>query len=300
VLDVRLPGDPIYYGMIVTLLLLLQTAVVKTPDAVVIKEGGAEALRYQLAKPVDSKLSVESACYIHPLATPKGIVVTDVAPDDHLHHRGIFFAWVEMHGKKDADFWGWGEKAPKKGRRIVNHHVGDIGPSGFRARNAWMADEDRVLVEDVSVSVRTQGDARIVDLGYVLTPDEETRIAQWAFSGFCVRVRKDGKATIEGPEGVVDRPTPNHLDPTTTWPDARWYACSFELPDGRKAGVAVVNPPSNPKAGWYNAKTNPMLNPSVTAPGALTLPPRVPFRLTYRVVAYDGPAPRALLTDLSR
>lgn len=286
--------------MIQLLFVLAQAVVEKSPEAVVVKEGGAEVLRYQLTKPAASKLSVESACYIHPLATPKGVVVTDVAPDDHLHHRGVFLAWVEMRGKVEADFWGWGEKAPKKGRRIVNREVGDVGPSGFRVRNDWMADETRVLVEDVAVSVRTKGEARIVDLSYVLTPDDETRVAQWAFSGFCARARKDGKTVIEGPDGVVDRPTPNHMDPKTAWPDAAWYACSFELPDGTKAGVAVVNRPGNPKAGWYNAKSIAMLNPSVTAPGPLVLAAKVPLKFSYRVVAYDGPTPAALLTALSK
>ena len=75
---------------------------------------------YWYERPEDSKLPVESGCYFHPLHTPKGVVVTDVAPPDHPHHRGVFLGWVEMHGKKDADFWGWGEHAPVKGRQIVN------------------------------------------------------------------------------------------------------------------------------------------------------------------------------------
>lgn len=286
--------------MITAAFLLLQAVVEKTPDAVVVKDAGAEVLRYQLAKPAGSKLSVESGCYFHPLATPKGVVVTDVAPDDHLHHRGIFLGWVEMRGKKDADFWGWGEKATKKDRRIVNREVTELQGGSFKVRNDWMAEETRLLGEELGVSVRTQGDARILDLSYTLTPDDEVKVASWAFSGFCARARKDGKTMIEGPDGVVKRGPPNHMDPKTAWPDARWYALSFELPDGNKAGLAVVNPPSNPKAGWYNAATIAMLNPSVTAPGPLVLAAKVPFKLTYRVVAFDGPVPLELLTELAK
>src|SRR5213593_4357001 len=90
-------------------------------DAVVVRDfQGAEVARYQLRPVQGSKLAVDSACYFHPARTPSGIVVTEVAPPDHLHHRGIFLAWVEMHGKKDADFWGWGEHAPKTNRVIIN------------------------------------------------------------------------------------------------------------------------------------------------------------------------------------
>ena len=93
----------------------------REPDAVVVKNSaGKTILRYQLDRPADSKLSVESGCYFHPITTPNGTVITEVAPSDHLHHRGAFLAWVEMHGKKDADFWGWGEHAPKKHRKILS------------------------------------------------------------------------------------------------------------------------------------------------------------------------------------
>src|SRR2546422_9879576 len=90
----------------------------KSDDVIYVKSGTRQILGYQLRKPAESKLAVESACYFHPLATPSGAVLTDVAPADHKHHRGIFLAWFDMHGKKDADFWGWGQFAPVKDRVI--------------------------------------------------------------------------------------------------------------------------------------------------------------------------------------
>src|SRR5688500_12187441 len=85
------------------------TKVEQTPDAVIFKNHAGQAqLRYELNPGVHKNLTVQSACYFHPFTTPAGMVVTEVAPDDHPHHRGIFFAFVEMHGEKDADFWGWG------------------------------------------------------------------------------------------------------------------------------------------------------------------------------------------------
>ena len=81
-------------------------------SAIVIKVDGREALTYQLKKPDNAKYPLESACYFHPLRTPSGKVLTDFANADHPHHRGLFLGWVEMHGKKDGDFWGWGQPAP--------------------------------------------------------------------------------------------------------------------------------------------------------------------------------------------
>lgn len=169
----------------------------REPNAVVVRNtAGRVVLQYQLQRPADSQLAVESACYFHPIATPRGVFLTDVAPSDHLHHRGVFLAWVEMHGQKDADFWGWGEHAPKNGRRILNEKVSGLhlasGTASFTASNAWMAEEMCLVKEDVRVSVRETAPAYIIDL------------ARWAFSGFCVRLRKDGRLEAEGPDGPVN------------------------------------------------------------------------------------------------
>lgn len=45
-------------------------------------------------------------CYIHPLYSPKRVVVTDDFPKDHYHHRGVFWAWpvVEVEGQP-YDLW---------------------------------------------------------------------------------------------------------------------------------------------------------------------------------------------------
>ena len=66
---------------------------------------GRTMVTYQLKAPAGAGLPVESGGFFHPVTTPSGVVVTDLAPADHRHHRGVFLAWVEMHGRKDADFW---------------------------------------------------------------------------------------------------------------------------------------------------------------------------------------------------
>ena len=65
----------------------------RTPQSVTIKNPAGQSIaQYQLQKPAGTTLSVDSACYFHPVTTPKGIVVTEVGPSDHPHHRGIFLA----------------------------------------------------------------------------------------------------------------------------------------------------------------------------------------------------------------
>ena len=58
----------------------------KAPDGKVVFE-------YVTKKPENIGLTSPSAAYFHPVNTPSGETVTNVAPNDHPHHRGIFLAF---------------------------------------------------------------------------------------------------------------------------------------------------------------------------------------------------------------
>jgi hypothetical protein len=272
--------------------------------AVTIKHfDGKELLRYNLRRPEGTRLSVDTGCFFHPLATPTGLVVTEVGPADHPHHRGVFLAWVEMHGQKDADFWGWGEHAPTKDRRIVNREVPTVsaknGAVGFTARNEWTAEGTRILTEQLAASLHTAPPATVLDLTYTLTPDADLTLTRWAFSGFCVRTRKDGKLQAFSPKGLIDLPNPSHVKPDSDWSDQPWYDYTLTLDDGRTAGVAVLNHPRNPPTLWHNHRDLRMLNPCIVAPAEVKLQANKPLTLRYRVLAHDGPTPTDILNKLA-
>jgi hypothetical protein len=258
--------------------------------------GEKYAATYQLRGKPNKNLSVESACYFHPFKTPAGITVTEVAPDDHPHHRGIFLAFVEMHGKVDADFWGWGEHAPKENRVIVNREYRANGE--LIADNEWRAGNDVIIREHLVASLTSDSKtANVLDLTYTLTPESDVTLSRWAFSGFCVRTRKDARLTAYSPGGEVKLPNPSHLKPDSDWPARPWYAYELRLDDGGVAGVAVVDHTKNPPALWHNHRDVRMLNPSIVAPGEMKLEAGKPLVLRYRVVAYDG---QTSVEDLNR
>ena len=277
----------------------------QSDNAIVIRfPDGRPVLRYALRQSESSPLTVPSACYFHPLATPGGIVMTDVAPADHRHHRGIFFAWLEMHGQKSADFWGWGKHAPATNRVIVNRKtdrlVANASGARFRAENVWLAENTLVLSERLSASVHQEEQASILNLTYTLKPSFDLTLPQWAFSGFCVRSRLEGTLEATGPEGAVGLGDPHHLKPESNWAEQRWYGYAFRFNDGFKAGLAVINHPNNPPTTWHNSRKIRMLNPCVVAPGALKLKAHKPVTLRYRVVACDGEISKDLLNRLSK
>lgn len=261
-------------------------------------------VHYQPTPPAGSGLSVASGCFFHPVSTPSGVVLTDLAPSDHKHHRGIFLAWVEMRGTRNADFWGWGEPAPKEGRVIRNKKIDRVGTSGtyasFRAENEWTADSEVLVREQLETVVRSAPDANVIELTYTLTPTSEIQLARWAFGGFCVRLRKDGTVEASDSRGKVALPDPAHTKPESDWPDSSWYDFTVRLADGKEAGIAVIQHPGNPPTLWHNHRSTRMINPCITAPGEVRLDPRKPLVLRYRVVAHDGPPPRELLDRLVR
>jgi hypothetical protein len=271
----------------------------KSPD-------GQTVLQYQLKAGAEKKLSVKSGCYFHPFATPAGVTVTEVAPDDHRHHRGIFLAFVEMHGEKDADFWGWGEHAPKDGRVIINRSImaGQDKNPGLIADNEWTADGKVVVKEKIVASLtRPIRTANVLDLYYTLTPTSDTTLSRWAFSGFCVRTRKDAELTAFGPHGEVKLANPSHVKPESDWPAQAWYAYELGLKDDRMVGVAVIDHPQNPPSLWHNHRDIRMLNPSIVAPAAVKLrggPGAPGLVLRYRVVAYDGRTPTDELNRMAK
>lgn len=40
--------------------------------------------------------------YVHPLSTPSGVVLTDLAPEDHRWHKGLWFSWKFING---VNYW---------------------------------------------------------------------------------------------------------------------------------------------------------------------------------------------------
>lgn len=285
--------------------------IVRDEASVSIVQSDKVLATYQLKPDKRFELPIESACYFHPLKTPAGVTVTEVAPFDHPHHRGVFLGFVEMHGNDvDADFWGWGAHAPIKGREIVNRELLDaVTGKGcdFEARNQWQA-KRRVLIEEyVRAGARNILGATVLDVQYTLTPKFDITLSRWAFSGFCVRTRLDGRLTAFGPDGRVDLPNPSHLDPMSDWPAAPWYG--FELRGvaregggdrGRTIGVAVVDHPKNPPTLWHNHRANGMLNPCIVAPAqVMTKSDDPPLVLRYRVIAMDGDFRREIVSRLA-
>lgn len=68
--------------------------------------------------------------YLHPLCTMAGVVLTEAAPEDHLHHLGLSLAFSDVNG---TNFWG-GSTYTKNGPAVLPNHGRQV-PLGWQHRD---------------------------------------------------------------------------------------------------------------------------------------------------------------------
>jgi len=273
----------------------------KAPD-------GRTILGYLTRKPDGVPLAGNSACCIHPLNTPNGERVTDLAPEDHRDHRGIFFAWHNMDFKRGdevlrADFWGWGRFAPTEDRAIVNRDLDLVSSTGTEAeisvRNEWMIAAKPVMTELTTIRTRERSGVRIVDLGHRFTSDYDVTVNRMAFTGFCFRCRKDGEYSFADPGGEVTLPNSRATEPESDWPSRAWYSHTVALTSGKTVSAAVIDHPRNPPSAWHGARGVSFLNPCISALKPVTFAAGTVLVLRYRAVVADGRFKPGLLDELA-
>jgi hypothetical protein len=135
-----------------------------------LRENGKPALVYnygpQLANGAPENR--RRCCYIFPLYTPAGVSMLDDFPQDHWHHRGLFWSWpVVETGGKTYDIWMTfsaqhrSEKPPAV--------AASAREARLEARNFWVAGGRDIVREDVRVTIHpAEGASRDLDLELTL------------------------------------------------------------------------------------------------------------------------------------
>jgi hypothetical protein len=290
----------------------------KTPDGRVVWE-------YMTKKPENTALTIDSTACFHPVNTPSGERITAFAPDDHPHHRGVFFGWHDAEFRSPntptgtsalysfnvtkADFWGWGVYASREGRVIVTRSVNllnaDAKSATVEIQNDWTIrggrGGSRTWAGEKLVATTSERDGvYVMDLTYTITPVVDYMLYKNAFGGFDFQYRKDGTSYYTNPAGKVEYRDAHYSVPESDWPPSSWYGYVITLASGRTIGAAVLDHPSNPTSLWHQSRGLWMLNPSITALGDVLIRPNAPLTLKYRVVAHDGPTPTAVVDQLSK
>lgn len=146
-----------------------EVTLVETDQTFTFSREGSEILTYHKAgvpPPEGADKVFRRSGFIHPLKSPKGGVVTGIHPGDHLHHLGLWHAWVKTkHGKDTPDFWNLGSKS---GRVRFGKVISKTADSFVveQEQVAYKGAEKKktvVLKEKLTVRVSTTGEANIID-----------------------------------------------------------------------------------------------------------------------------------------
>ncbi|MCF7669205.1 MAG: PmoA family protein [Verrucomicrobia bacterium] len=234
------------------------------------------------------------ACYIHPLYDLDGAPITDDFPEDHFHHRGIWWSWpwMETRGKRVQLWHPSDPPLEQKFLRIVEQEI-----SAERARivfeNAWILDgEDHVGRELIEMVIYPAKEGtRAIDLRLtfeavgkpVVIRGEKAN--QKGYGGLTFRstatLAKDAILTTDQgieTEDIVNAPL-------------KWADLSSD-----KRGMAIFVHPAHPSAPvpWLiRISYGGVLNPEYPGNKAVTLDPGKPVTLNYRLFVHRGDAQTA-------
>lgn len=234
--------------------------------------------------------------YIHPLRTPRGVLVSNDFPPKHVHHHGVWFPWTKTKFRgAPVDFWN-----SKKGEGTVlgkGLQGSGAGPvlGWFRARHQHVALKDRdkpevVLEETWEVRAWSDGKQHWFDLDSVQTcvADVPLKLQKYRYGGLGFR----GSGSWEGKGDACRFLTSEgrtRKDGHAT--RARWCAIYGKVGEAQ-AGITVFGHPANFRApqGMRIHPSEPFFNFTPCQGGDFELAPGKPYRSSYRFMIFDGEA----------
>jgi len=264
------------------------------PGALELSDGGKPVFVYNfgmvLAKGFPA--GMKRSCYLHPVYSPGGVLLTDDFNPNHPHHRGISWMWPEVTvGGKKGDIW------TVKGfqQRFVGWKAREAagGVARLAVENGWFDGQRKFVKEEVEILTHAVSDGRRV-LEFKLrleAADQPVQVAgtpegKKGFGGFCFRFApRDGgarKTIIRTDRGILEKDGVLARHP---WAE---ISGSFQ---GRTAGARVEDAPTNPgypHNGWLMRHGFGFLNCSYPALETITLQPGKPLELQYKVILFDG------------
>jgi len=231
--------------------------------------------------------------YLHPVYNLQGDIITEEFPADHLHHRGIFWAWHQIYidDNNIGDQWMMDKISQEVAgvKNKMSKKIAQFNISVLWKSSAWQNGKPFVE-ENTTITVhKREANIRKIDFEIVLRPltagvqlggsDDEK-----GYGGFCIRVKLPDNTVFTSEKGRV---TPQNLQIIS----GPWMDISSSLTSsGGKSGLAILCHQSTPNypEPWILRQEKSMQN--VVFPGRERTKLVNPLTLRYRVLIHNGDA----------
>ena len=204
--------------------------------------------------------------FFAPVHAPGGEIITRTLenPEDHPHHKGIWFSLDEVNG---LNFWGEKAKIQNAGVEVV---VADGNPAELRMTNNWLGNDAQgnpgapILVEQTTVKIYNN---RMLTYDTTLTAAADK--VEFADT-------KEGMFAIRLPNGMREREEGNVISATglktagNSWGKTADWVDYYGPVDGKVAGVALFDHPSNFRPSRYHVRDYGLFAISPFGEGAYT------------------------------
>ena len=267
--------------------------IAREDDGYMVRDDGSPVLFYRLApKSLDGEYRRSN--YIHPLYGLDGEVLTEDFPEDHPHHRGIYWTWhqVLIGEVRAGDPWlarsfSWrvrDERVLPEGNGLVVSHRW-FSPDFHGGERPILEETAELTVSPATANIRTiDFDIRLVPLqeGVRLGGSEDDK----GYGGFSVRVAMLPDLRMVASGGPVE-PQVGAID-AGDWVD---FSAGFDA-SGTPSGVAVIVHPESagyPQPWILRSPATPsMQNPVWPGRDPTLLVQGEETRLRYRLVVHRG------------
>ncbi|MEM1325648.1 MAG: PmoA family protein [Bacteroidota bacterium] len=240
--------------------------------------------------------------FLHPIRSPKGVLLTDDFPIGHTHHNGIFHAWVNTTFRSQkVDFWNRQLGSGKVNSYPRNDSV--IYEAYENGSTFWVdhlvhngiieGEEIPVLMEARHHRYYPLKQGYIIDIQTIQRniSSDTLFVNQYHYGGMAVRMSKawnpKDSSYFEQPmhiltsEGIT-RDTANH-----TRPD---WICAYGKIENQSAGLVIMNDPHNFRTPQF-VRVHPTMpyfcyTPTVNAGFAIA--PMEQYEARYRFYVFDG------------
>ena len=266
----------------------------------VVKEGGflfmegKDSIFFYQKSPRDKAGKYSRAHYLHPLYGMDNSRLTEDFPADHLHHRGVFWAWHQVLINNQPVSDGWELKDFHQ--EVVDVEFMQQDKTGYLNTTVnwtsplWKEGREAYLQENTTIRAHPKtGNHRRIDFEIKLSAltdglsiggsDDEK-----GYSGFSVRLKLPADVSFSGIDGPVE--------PVNKAVDAGSFmklSGSF-LNNGKKGGVVIKSDPQNPAPSthWIIRKSASMQNAAYPGRQPVSIPRDRPLVLKYTLLVFQG------------